>query len=138
MATWVYLLKKAPTGVVARVAPIRALHTLLVNKYYLDRLFVDGVVGSVKGPIARATYWTNQYIIDGLVRSIGGAAKKIGGFVYNILDQRGVDGVVNGLGAGASQTGGVLRMAQSGRIQQYALMLFGAVGLLGLAIAVVN
>ena len=138
MATWVYLLKKAPTGVVARVAPIRALHTLLVNKYYLDRLFVDGVVGSVKGPIARATYWTNQYIIDGLVRSIGGAAKKVGSFVYNILDQRGVDGVVNGLGAGASQTGGVLRMAQSGRIQQYALMLFGAVGLLGLAIAVFN
>ena len=53
-----------------------------------------------------------------------------------MLDQRGVDGIVNGIGASASETGGLLRMVQSGRVQQYALMLFGAVGLLGFVLAV--
>ena len=34
----------------------------------------------------------------------------------------------------ASETGGVLRLVQTGRVQQYALLLFAAVGLLGLTL----
>ena len=131
VATWVYLLQRAPKGVLARSAPLRALHTLLVEKYYLDRLFVDGVVGAVKGPIARAAYWTNQKIIDGVVNAVGVGTKILGRFTYNVLDQKGVDGLVNGIGISASETGGVLRLLQSGQVQWYALLLFGAVGVLG-------
>ncbi len=136
VAAWVYYWKRAPKGVLQRSPALRALHTFVVEKYYLDRLFVDGVVGSIKGPIARATYWTNQNVIDKVVNAIGVGAKIVGRFTYDILDQKGVDGVVNGIGIGASETGGLLRLVQSGRIQQYALMLFGAVGLLGLALVV--
>ena len=93
-----------------------------------------GVVGSIKGPIARAVYWTNQNIIDGIVNAVGVGAKVLGRFTYDVIDQKGVDGVVNGIGVSASETGGVLRLVQSGRVQQYALMLFAAVGLLGLAL----
>src|SRR5581483_8870633 len=108
VAAMVFYWKNAPAkGAWTRVPAFRALNTFLVEKYYLDHLFVDGVVGSIKGPIARAAYW---------------------------VDQKGVDGVVNGVGIGASETGGVLRLVQSGRVQQYALMLFAAVGLLGLAL----
>ncbi len=46
--------------------------------------------------------------------------------------------MVNGIGVSASETGGVLRLTQSGRVQQYALMLFAAVGLLGLALILFN
>jgi NADH-quinone oxidoreductase subunit L len=116
------------------VPAFRALNTFLVEKYYLDRIFVDGVVGSIKGPIARAAYWVNQNVIDGVVNAVGVGAKAVGRFTYDVIDQRGVDGVVNGIGIGASETGGVLRLVQSGRVQQYALMLFAAVGLLGLAL----
>jgi NADH-quinone oxidoreductase subunit L len=135
VATMVFYWQNAPAkGAWKRVPAFRALNTFLVEKYYLDHLFVGGVVGSIKGPIARATYWTNQKIIDGAVNAVGVGAKIVGRFTYDIIDQKGVDGVVNGIGVSASETGGVLRLVQSGRVQQYALMLFAAVGLLGLAL----
>ncbi len=136
VATWVYYLKTAPQGILERSPALRALHNFVVEKYYLDKIFVDGVVGFIKGPLARGVYWTNQKIIDGVINAIGVGAKIIGRFTYDVLDQKGVDGIVNGIGIGASETGGLLRLVQSGRIQQYALMLFGAVGLLGLALVV--
>jgi NADH-quinone oxidoreductase subunit L len=92
------------------------------------------VVGFIKGPLARATYWTNQKIIDGIVNAVGYGTKVVGRFTYDVLDQKGVDGLVNGIGVSASETGGILRLVQSGRVQQYALILFAAVGLLGLAL----
>ena len=95
---WVYYWKQAPQGVCGRSPALRGLHTLLVEKYYLDRLFVDGVVGFIKGPLARAIYWTNQKIIDGMVNAVGVGAKIMGRFTYDILDQKGVDGIVNGIG----------------------------------------
>ena len=45
-------------------------------------------------------------------------------------------GAVNGIAVSASETGGLLRLIQSGRVQQYALMLFAAVALLGVALVV--
>jgi NADH-quinone oxidoreductase subunit L len=132
----VYYWQTVPAGLRGATdrGALRSLKTLLVEKYYLDHLFVGGVVGFIKGPLARATYWTNQKIIDGIVNAVGIGAKIAGRFTYDILDQKGVDGIVNGIGVSASETGGVLRLVQSGRVQQYALMLFAAVGLLGLAL----
>jgi NADH-quinone oxidoreductase subunit L len=139
VATMVFYWKNAPAkGAWKRVPAFRALNTFLVEKYYLDRIFVGGVVGSIKGPIARAVYWTNQNIIDGVVNGVGVGAKLVGRFTYDVIDQKGVDGLVNGIGVTASETGGVLRLVQSGRVQQYALMLFAAVGLLGLALILFN
>jgi len=135
VAAMVFYWKNAPAkGAWTRVPFFRWLNTFLVEKYYLDHIFVDGVVGSIKGPIARAAYWVNQNVIDGVVNAVGVGAKVVGRFTYDVIDQKGVDGVVNGIGIGASETGGVLRLVQSGRVQQYALMLFAAVGLLGLAL----
>jgi NADH-quinone oxidoreductase subunit L len=135
VAYWVFYLKTAPAkGAFERSPFLRGVKHVLIEKYYLDHLFVGGVVGSIKGPIARATYWTNQKIIDGAVNAVGAGAKIAGRFTYEVLDQKVVDGAVNGIGMSASETGGVLRLVQSGRVQQYALMLFAAVGLLGLAL----
>lgn len=136
VSAMVYYWQNIPAGLRGATdrGALRSLKTLLIEKYYLDRLFVDGVVGFIKGPLARATYWTNQKIIDGIVNAVGIGAKIAGRFTYDVLDQKGVDGIVNGIGVSASETGGVLRLVQSGRVQQYALMLFAAVGLLGLAL----
>jgi len=135
-AAMVYYWQTVPAGLRGATdrGGLRSLKTLLIEKYYLDHLFVDGVVGFIKGPLARATYWTNQKIIDGIVNAVGAGTRIIGRFTYDVLDQKGVDGIVNGIGVSASETGGVLRLVQSGRVQQYALMLFAAVGLLGLAL----
>ncbi len=135
VAAMVFYWQNAPAkGAIERIGFLRWVKHVLIEKYYLDHLFVGGVVGFIKGPLARATYWTNQKIIDGIVNAVGVGTKIVGRFTYDILDQKGVDGIVNGIGVSASETGGVLRLVQSGRVQQYALMLFAAVGLLGLAL----
>ncbi len=103
---------------------------VLVNKYYFDWLYTTVIVGFVKGPLARASNWFNQNVIDGVVNGVGRGAVGVGKFVYDDIDQRVVDGAVNGAGATASGSGGVLRHLQTGRIQQYTALFFAAAAIL--------
>ncbi|HUP69319.1 MAG TPA: NADH-quinone oxidoreductase subunit L [Acidimicrobiales bacterium] len=120
-----------PHRLTERNAAAMAGYRLLENKYYLDRLYTDGIVGSIKGPIARAAYIVNQRVIDAVVNAAGIGARKAGDFTYDVLDQKGVDGIVNGVGLTAEEGGSILRVLQTGRVQQYAAFLFGGVVLLG-------
>jgi NADH-quinone oxidoreductase subunit L len=104
---------------------------LLLNKYYLDNVYTDGVVGSIKGPIARAAYWVNQNVLDGVVNAVGVGTRRIGWFTYEIVDQKLVDGVVNGTGLASEGAGAGLRTTQTGRVQNYAAVLFGALVVIG-------
>ncbi|MEY2474765.1 MAG: NADH-quinone oxidoreductase subunit, partial [Actinomycetota bacterium] len=123
-----------PHGITERVAPLRAGYTLLDNKYYLDRLYTDMVVGSIKGPIARAAYWINQNVIDGVLNGTAWLVTRMGRFTYDVVDQKVVDGLVNGAGASAEGGGSILRTIQTGRVQQYAAVLFMAAALFGAAL----
>ncbi len=102
---------------------------MLVNKYYFDRLYTDMIVGGVKGPVARATYWVNQNIIDGVVNGAGQLSTVVGRFVYTRIDQQVVDGAVNGSAAAAEGGGQIFRQLTSGKVQQYGALLFGAAAL---------
>ena len=103
---------------------------VLENKYYFDWLYTDVITGFVKGPLANATNWFNQHVVDGVVNGVGRGAVGAGQWVYKNVDQKVVDGTVNGIGAGAGATGGVLRHLQSGRVQQYAALFFIAAAVL--------
>jgi NADH-quinone oxidoreductase subunit L len=46
--------------------------------------------------------------------------------VYEIIDQRVIDGMVNGAGNSSEESGSILRHIQTGRVQQYAALMFGA------------
>ena len=83
-------------------------------------------------------YWINQNIIDGVVNGVAKVAKVTANFTYRFIDQGAVDGTVNGLGRAADESGEVLRAVQSGRLQQYAALLFGAAAIIGLTIALLN
>jgi NADH-quinone oxidoreductase subunit L len=128
-----------PHGITERNKVARAGHTALVNKYYLDKLYTDVIVGAVKGPIARAAYWFNQKGIDGVINGAGTTAVKSGRWVYDKIDQGVIDGAVNGSGVAAGGTGGGLRtVMQTGRVQQYAaLLFFGAAALAAIFIIVI-
>ncbi len=117
-----------------RNAAARAGYRFLENKYYLDDLYENVIVGGIKGPIARASYWVNQHVIDGLVNAVGRGTAAVARETYDVLDQKVVDGAVNGLAETTGETGGLLRYVQSGRVQRYALTLFAAVGALSLAL----
>ena len=122
---------QGPHGITERVAPLRAGYVLLDNKYYLDNIYTDGVVGSIKGPIARAAYWINQNVIDGVLNGTAFLVTRLGRFTYEQVDQKVVDGLVNGAGASAEGGGSLLRTIQTGRVQQYAAVLFMAAALSG-------
>ncbi len=131
-----FFARHLPRGVTARSGAARAGYSFLVNKYYLDHLYTGVVIGSIKGGIARAAYWINQKVIDGVVNGVGIASKRTGSWVYRHIDQQVVDGAVNGAGFGAEGFGGILRTIQTGRVQQYGALLFGASAVLALTLVI--
>ena len=50
-------------------------YTLLENKYYFDALYSGVIAEGVKGPIARAAYWINQNVIDGVLNGTAAIAR---------------------------------------------------------------
>jgi NADH-quinone oxidoreductase subunit L len=86
---------------------MKALYTLLSNKYYFDKLYEDIIVRKV------------------LMSWIFGVFQK---FDANI-----VDGTVNGAASGTARTGGVMRKWEVGQLQLYGL--FMAIGVLAIIIA---
>ncbi|MHB8170858.1 MAG: NADH-quinone oxidoreductase subunit L [Thermincolia bacterium] len=77
----------------------RPLHTLSYNKYYIDELYL----------------WINHTIVDGV------------GKILYWVDIHIIDGIVDGLGFITKTSGGVLRYAHTGRLQNYALIIFAAI-----------
>jgi NADH-quinone oxidoreductase subunit L len=118
-------LTELPDGITTTFAPAKAFHTLLVNKYYLDRLYNDVIVAGVKGPLARGAYWFNQNVLDRTVDTVGTSSVKIGQGLYKYVDQASIDGAVNGTGYLTEAGGEELRHIQTGKVQQYAALLFG-------------
>ncbi len=133
-----YEKNRGPHGLTSRSKIAHAGYTFLENKYYLDNLYTGVIAGGTTGPIARAANWFNQNIIDGVVNGIGNGARKVAGVVYVIADQIIIDGAVNGSGQGSEGAGQLLRKIQTGKVQQYASILFaGAVVLAGVLVFVV-
>jgi NADH-quinone oxidoreductase subunit L len=90
--------------------PIRrlgSLYTLWTRKYYMDDLYDDGIRKPIQYPIAEGTAAFDRTVIDG---------------------------TINGLGIGTRRLGGVLKYAQSGNVQRYAVFLFAGVAVLAFVI----
>ena len=113
-----------PHGLTERNRLARAGYTVLDKKYGLDILYTDVIAGGTKGPLAKATYWFNQNVIDGLVNLVGTTARTSGEWVYKRIDQGVVDSVVTGSGLAAEGSGEVLRKSQTGKVQAYGAYLF--------------
>jgi NADH-quinone oxidoreductase subunit L len=126
-----WALHKGPfIGITERVAALAWLHRVVENKYGLDVLYNDWIVGTVKGPIAAGAYWFNQTVIDRVVDSAGKGAVAAGNVVYRDFDQAALDGVIVATGPGAEISGQALSRMQTGRVQQYAALMFAGAALL--------
>jgi NADH-quinone oxidoreductase subunit L len=112
--------------------PLRALgpaYTLLDRKYYLDEIYMRGVVWPVQYKLSAAVDWFNTAVLDGIVHTFAKAALALGR-VVDVFDRRGIDGAVNGIAETAEFSGGLLRYLQSGNVQRYAVFLFAGVAIL--------
>ncbi len=109
---------------------IPVLYPLLESKYYIDDFYLRGIVNPTKGALARATNWSNDYLIDGVVNGAGAGAGLLAKAVYGGIDQRGIDLAINAAAAATGEAGEQLRYTTSGRVQQYAWALFAGAILL--------
>ncbi|MDQ6675478.1 MAG: NADH-quinone oxidoreductase subunit L [Chloroflexota bacterium] len=86
-----------------------SVYTLLARRYYIDELYM--------------------WLIDKLVIGVG--------FAVSIFDRQVLDAVVNGVAALLAGFGRTLRTAQTGRVQNYGLVLFGGVAVIALVMVLV-
>jgi NADH-quinone oxidoreductase subunit L len=91
------------------LARLGGIYTLLWRRYYIDEFYM--------------------WLIDKL--AIGVAS------VVAAFDRDGLDGLVNGIARLFTQGGSVLRLAQTGRVQTYGLVLFGGMAVIALALVAV-
>jgi NADH-quinone oxidoreductase subunit L len=83
-----------------------SIYTLLARRYYIDELYM--------------------WLIDKLVIGVG--------LALAIFDRQVLDGIVNGVGSLVASTGQTLRGAQTGRVQNYGLVLFGGMAVIALVL----
>ncbi len=105
---------------------IPALYPVLENKYYIDDLYMNGIVRPTMGPIAAATLWVDMNVVDAVPNLAAGVAKQAAASVA-VIDDNVVDGVYNLTGAGTGATGSFLRQFFPGRVQQYVALSFAGV-----------
>ncbi len=108
---------------------IPVLYPLLRKKYYIDDLYMDGIVRPLRGPVAQAVDWFNGHVVDLLVNGAGYAAAAVAQVVY-WFDQRGLDGAINASAGVTGAGGGFVRLLQTGKVQQYATLIFAGTVLL--------
>jgi NADH-quinone oxidoreductase subunit L len=135
--SYVYWFQGRFHGVTERNTLAASGYRVLENKYYLDTLYTTIIVGTFKGPIARASNWVNQHIIDGIVNTAGERSAQAGRALYTHVDQKVVDGAVNLSGTASSEAGGVLRLMQTGKIRQYSTLFFAAATILAGVLVVI-
>lgn len=101
---------------------LRALYTLVSNKYWFDELYQATVVRPAVWASAVAARF-DAVVIDGLVNAVGRTMSRAAD-LSAAHDSYVVDGTVNWLGQSTAAAGQVLRRAQTGRVQQYAYFTF--------------
>ena len=108
------------------LAPV---HRLLENKYYIDEIYnATAVAGTLA--FSRLLWWFDANIVDGLVNLTRHLTVIGFGHGSNLFDKYVVDGAVNGLASTARGGSRLLRRAQSGLVQNYALVMGGGIVLM--------
>ena len=115
LARRMYLTKATdPAEVASKFGP---MHGILVNKWYFDDAYNNGVVANLKR-WNKVCYWFDKTVIDGIVNAMGLVARFLA-FVSMLFDTYVVDGAVNFWRWFTRLASGVLRLWQSGNATNY-------------------
>ncbi len=112
---WIYYLRRLDPRRITTA--LGEMYEVVAHKYYIDE-FVDRSV--IRGTmwLSRTQKWFDERIVDGLVLLVGRTGRNLG-FVGAWIDTHIVDGMVNWVGNTTQAFGSVVRLFQTGRIQQY-------------------
>jgi NADH-quinone oxidoreductase subunit L len=113
-------------------ASLGPLFTLLRNKYYFDELYEFLFVQPVHW-IAETfvSVWVDKGVIDGTLHLIGRAALRLGDIFRNDFDVPVVNGFGDLVGNSVKRFGRTFRVIQTGKVQQYLLVLMAIIVVLG-------
>jgi len=111
------------------------IHTVLRNKYYFDELYAATIIRFARWLADFSFRFDDRWIIDPIVDAVGAFGRSLSAFGGR-FDIRIVDGIVNGVAEVSDRAAGVLRLVQTGRVQNYLLAAMLAVlALLGFYLA---
>ena len=107
----------------------KPVYELLTNKYYVDELYNATVI---RGTLLVSTFfWLfDIYVVDGLVNLVRHVTVFVAGHGSRLFDTYIVDGAVNGVAYTAKGGSTLFRRAQSGFVQNYALIMGAGIVLL--------
>lgn len=111
------------------------LYTALQRRYYLDDLYDVAFVRPSKWVARQVNEFLDRGVIDGILHTIAAVFTWLGDFI-KVMNAWLIDGVGDGIPRGIFQFGGWLRGTQSGRIQQYLLLVLIAAVLIGIFFAI--
>jgi NADH-quinone oxidoreductase subunit L len=116
-AAWFLYVRRRdlPARIAGALGPI---YSAVRDKYYVDEV-VDTSVVRPSVALARGLKATDEKVVDGAVLLVG-RANRSAGFFSAWFDRVFVDGLVNFVGTLSQAFGSVVRLFQTGRIQQYA------------------
>ncbi len=98
------------------------VHTLLKNKYYFDELYAAIIVRPTVRLSNLLFYFDNKWVIDPIVNWVGRFGRWLSEALRDWFDNPIIDGAVNGAGRLATWLGQELRQTQTGRVQNYLLV----------------
>jgi NADH-quinone oxidoreductase subunit L len=105
---------------IAAAAP--GVYRAVLNKYYVDEFYEAVFVQGVALGGGRLLWDADAKFIDGAVNGVASMTKALS-WVSSFFDQYVVDGLVNGLANTLQAAFGLFRKAQTGRVQNYALVM---------------
>jgi NADH-quinone oxidoreductase subunit L len=112
-----------------------AVYTTLQKRYYFDDLYTTIFVKPSQWLGKQVNIFVDKGVIDGTLHAIARFFTWLGDFV-KVMNAWLIDGVGDGIPRGIYNLGGWLRGSQSGRIQQYLLIVLVAILLIGVVLAV--
>jgi NADH-quinone oxidoreductase subunit L len=108
--------------------PLGRIYELLKNKYYIDEFYQIVLVRPSAWISETLTdRWIDRGLLDGILNGIAAIGLWLGRFLRNSFDLPVVNGAGDELAEGTRGFGSMLRVIQSGKVQQYMLIALGVV-----------
>jgi NADH-quinone oxidoreductase subunit L len=122
---WLYGRKPLAAGQRDPIKGLGPLYTLLNRKYFLDELYL---LTLVRVTVVFSTFnaLVDQRVVDGLV-NLAGILTALFSRLQGWIDNNIVDGIVNLIGTITGELSAGLRLIQTGKVQNYLLVVFFSV-----------
>jgi NADH-quinone oxidoreductase subunit L len=105
------------------------IYSVLQNKYYFDELYTKVFVKGTQRLANWLFRFDDLWVIDPIVDGVGKLWCRISE-VGQLFDVKVVDSIVNGIGAVTTAVGSAMRVIQTGRVQNYLLVMLVTVSVL--------